>query len=416
MMTAYAFLPAYVKKLKELIELKNRFYSWKSAMESLDSPTLEDCERLIKQHSFGFPRFVMPDIDFELGFYRVRVIVNDTSEDICDPKTFSYPPAEFVKSFQRANAPGYPVFYGATDGKTAMEEIRLNGEGIKKGDRIFLSQWRIKKGTQYAVNYLTRKDIIQTHQGFRELTLQVYSEMERIFSKEEPFLGKAQRFLFEESASLFFTGSYAASGTIGHQILYDTPEVNGIRINGIAYPSCANDFRGVNFAFHPAFVDSALEMVSVRLVTFEEFTDDGANTTGDYNGLIENGRIKWTCYKSHLMVDELETNVYLSEDCRQEDVYGSTIVFNDGRKIQLKDYCQQKARSIDLSKMKVTNETEHYYISEKEMAYVLKLTFSAGIAVLEVADRFIPILEIHVIVPLKLKVEQVNVKKILKKL
>ena len=416
MMDCYAFRPAYVKKLNELIAVKQRFYRWKSAMESLQSPTLEACEQLAKLHSFNFPRFVMPDIDFELSFYRVRVIPSGTGEDLGDPKTFSYPPAELAGSFQRANAPGHPVFYGATDGKTAMEEVRLNGEAIKKGDRIFLSQWKIKKGTKYAVNYLTRSDIIQQHQGFRELTLKVYHEMDRIFSREEVFFGRAQRFLFEESASLFLSGSYAASGTIGHQILYDTLEVNGIRINGIAYPSCANDFRGVNFAFHPEFVDSALEMVSVRLVTFEGFTDDGANTTGDYNGLIENGRVNWTCYKSYLRVEQFETTIYLVEDCRQEDVYGASIIFNDGRKIPLKEYCLQKAKSIDLSKVKVTSETEHYYRSETEMAYVLKLTFSDGIAVLEVADRHIPIVEIHVIVPVKLKVEQVAAQKILAKL
>jgi len=406
----------YLKKLAALSTLRNEFLQWKQEMESLEDPSLEKCIDLIKKHKLTFPRFVVPNIDFSLKVFRVRTIVADSIEDICDPKTFSYPPVACCNDFQRASVPGHPVFYAAADAKTAMEEVKINGGPIKPGDKIFLSQWRIKKGAKYSLNYLTRPEIVGEEHGYKDLTQKLYSEMDRIFSQEEVFFGKRQRLLFDLTSSLFFSDSYIASGMIGYETLYQTEEVNGIKIVGISYPSCANNFRGVNFAFHPDFVNECMELESVRLVTFKEFNDEGAQTTGNYNGNLLSGRINWTCFTVYLMMNEVTSKLYLSEDCEQEDVYGADLQFRDGTVIALQEYTKQQLAKIDLSNMEVSPENEHYYIGQKAMQYTLKLSFEPEIGALKIGERLIPIVEMHITVPIQPKVENVTPSRVLSKL
>lgn len=70
-----------------------------------------------------------------------------------------------------------------------------------------------------------------------KLNKRIYSEVRRIFNNEEEFFAKTQKFLFQNMSELFLSGNYLQSGIIAHKIIYGTPEIQGIKINGIIYPS-----------------------------------------------------------------------------------------------------------------------------------------------------------------------------------
>jgi hypothetical protein len=380
------------------------------------NPNLQALLDLKDLYQISFPRMVMPDVEFSLTVYRVRIIAAGSGEDISNPKTFSYPPAVYATGFQRANAPGHPVFYAAADGKSALEEVRLNGEPLKVGDLVFLTKWQVKDEIKYSLNYLTRKNIIADHHGFKDLTLRIYSEFDRIFKNEDVFLNKEQRFLFEECTELFFSESYHASGTIGHDILYRTPVTNGIKISGIIYPSCANKFRGINFAFHPDFVDNALDLVSVQLATFKEFSEEGANLTSRYSGSVVDGKIVWTVQRLYLQINELTSQVFLEEDCDQEDVYDSIICLADGSKMKLSDYCIGQAELIDLHQHEMMARQEELTRIGKRFGYKIQNTFVNGTVKLLIGERLINVDCIEIVVPIDPIIEEISANEVLAKL
>jgi hypothetical protein len=216
----------YLQKLKELKNLKDDFIRWKLALDKENHLSLKDSLKLLKEFNITIPRILIPNFSHPLKLYRVRVISSGSDEDLTKKSTFSYPPAEFVKDYQRANAPGYPVFYGAFDAKTAFEEIRCNGnEKIKKGDKVFFSEWRVKENSKYSLAHLTLSSLTGEEYMLSKLNQRIYSELQRIFSTEEEFFAKTQKFLFQSMSELFLSGSYLQSGIIAHQIIYDTPEI-----------------------------------------------------------------------------------------------------------------------------------------------------------------------------------------------
>jgi hypothetical protein len=63
--------------------------------------------------------------------------------------------------------------------------------------------------------------------------------------------------------------------------------------DGILYPSCSNNFNSINYAFLSYFVDQKITMEVVRKLSFEEFTEQQAHSTGFYFGVIDKGKVVW---------------------------------------------------------------------------------------------------------------------------
>lgn len=390
----------------QLQKVKSNFKKWERLMLTFDDITWEIAHDLLKKYDIRIPRLVMPGVTHPLKLYRVRVFSPGNTEDISNPATFSYPPHKRVTNFQRANIPYNPVFYGAFDGKTAFEEVRINGnEVIKRGDIVFLSEWTVREGTSYNIAHLTLPEIAGDEQLFGDITKKVYSEITRIFKGESIAFAEEQSYLYQQASKIFLSGSYLQSGVLAHEILYKTPEVNGIKIDGILYPSCANNFRSVNCAFHPEFVDQFLKLESVRKLSFEEFTDQGAQTVGKYFGDIENEKIIWKSYFSELFVNTFTTEVELDEEWPENDIKTSKVLI-EGKESEIEQYCEAIVQAIDLSKTPL--QPEDSFRANKDFIFIYEQRFDPGVGFLKNNDRINQINVIRWKIPLKTSTKRVS--------
>jgi hypothetical protein len=405
----------YLQNMKELKVRKDDFAKWKLVLDASGMLSVEDSLKLLKEFNITIPRILIPNFTYPLKLYRVRVIPSGSEEDLNKVSTFSYPPAEFAKTYQRANVPGHPVFYGAFDGKTAFEEIRYNGnEKIKKGDKVFFSEWRVKAESRYSLAHLTLPTLTGEQHMLSALNQRIYSEMHRIFSSEEEFFAKTQKFLFQSMSELFLFGSYLQSGIIAHQIIYDTPEVRGIKINGVIYPSCSNNFRSANVALHPEFVDEHLQLESIRQVSFEEFSEDGVRFTGSYFGSIEGPIIKWQSYYSKLLTDNFKIEIELDEDTIFEDMMNAIVVHDQEGEHALGEYCQMKADEIDLTDYKIPQKLELSYAKGEELLCIQELPFLDGEMQIKNGGKLINVSLIRLYVPLETKPHGISAQDLLK--
>jgi hypothetical protein len=402
----------YLKKSKELTQLKENFQKWVNFSKDQDRLPIDDA--LIALRTFGvtIPRILIPSATYPIKLYRVRVIPQHSDEDISNPKTFSYPPVKHSNSYQRASAPGFPVFYGAMDGKTAFEETRINGAPIKAGDAVFLSEWRVKNEASCSLCFLTTPDIIHDNQLFAVLTKKVYSEIERIFKFEEFFFRKTQRFLYEQISALFLTGTYSQSGTVAHDILFKTPEVNGIKINGVIYPSCANNFRSVNCALTPEFADENLTLESVRKLSFEQFSDDGVQANSQYFGEVFNGKIIWQTYVSQLFTNKFQIILDLTEKWNRKEIKASKFFFHN-RELDLQKFCKEKVAELDLNNFNFPQKKEREFKSNSDQIFVYELKLEDWVSQLTLAGKKNTITAIKMLIPHKSFLEEADLKSVL---
>src|SRR5690606_5829443 len=187
--------------------VKERITEWAIALTRDEHITTEQALSLTSQYAITMPLILNSRALFPDSLFRVRVIEHNSEEDIANPRTFSYPPAEYVKHFQRANAPSHPVFYGAMDGQTAFEEVSINGERkIEKGDVVFLSEWKIKPVNKYRLCYIFYPDISSPNAGVTDLASHLHKEINRLFANEELSVKDEQIELFKTINELFLTG------------------------------------------------------------------------------------------------------------------------------------------------------------------------------------------------------------------
>lgn len=392
----------------ELRKIKTNFKKWKTLMLTYDDISWEEANGLLKKFDIRIPRLVIHDITHSIKLYRVRAFSEGSIENISDPKTFSYPPSEKVKTFQRANIPNYPVFYGAFDGKTAFEELRLNGnETVKRGDTIFLSEWTIREGSKYNLAQLTLSEISEDDQLYGDLTKKVYSEIRRLFKNESSVFADEQTFLYEQASKIFLSGTYVQSGVLAHEILYNTPEVRAVKIDGILYPSCSNNFRSVNCALRPDFVDKSLKLESVRKLSFEEFTSEGVQTVSKYFGEREGDQVIWRTYLSELFVKTFTTEMELSHEWSEHD-RRSAQFFVSGNETNIAEFCQAQVDNIDLSKNNIPAQYEAGFRANQNFIFIFEQHFDQGVSYLKINDRINEISVLRWKIPLKAGTKKVS--------
>ena len=352
--------------------IENAFTTWAQHLQDIEMLGLDESLKLYKQCRIEFPRLISAFMTHRLTLYRARIISKDSKANISNPKTFSYPPPEKCTTYQRASVPGFPVFYAAMDGKTALEELRnFANEPIKKGDQIYLSEWRTKEHAMYSLNYLTLTNIIGDEYLYSDITQNINKEFKRIFKGQTRAFRNKQRHLFDKVSNIFLNGkNYLQSGIIAYEIMYATPNIQGIKIDGIMYPSCSNNFRSVNCALLPEFVDKALELKSVRKVSFEEFTNDGANSTIKYFGVPKNDKVIWKTYVSVLQYANYNFNMWITLKWPDEKIFSSRFYLNN-QEIEFNEFCKSMIKKIDLSNYRIPSDLEGVY--NENGSYVLNV-------------------------------------------
>jgi hypothetical protein len=358
-----------------LEQIKSAVERWKVLSNQKGGISTEDALLLFKKHFQYFPSVMIPDATHGLNVYRTRVILKDSKEDITNPKTFSYAPN--ASSYQRANTPGYPVFYAAIDGKTALQELRVNGiEPVKRGDQIYLSEWRVKPGEKCNLNCLTTPDLIGDEYFVGPIAQQLNIAIPLILSKLQPELREIQIYVMAELASIFLKGSYFQSGIIAHHLIYESRDRKTGHADGVIYPSCANNFESLNYALHPHFVDNNMEIVSVRKISFDEFTNEGFQLTNTYFAKQVGDKIQWSKYVSNLRMN-FKVSIKVVDDWTLERVNSAT--FYQGEEEWIFDkFCEYLIDSADFTGHSMKPENEQAYIDGTGAVFDMTFDFDAG--------------------------------------
>ncbi|MEO6520042.1 MAG: hypothetical protein ABIN91_00060 [Mucilaginibacter sp.] len=339
----------------EIDKIKSDFLAWDHALNGVSNLPLEEAYLLMKKSLKYFPNMIFEQPEYPMTIYRARIISKDSQEDISNPKTFSYPPKEFVKSYQRASVPGFPVFYGAMDAKTAMEELKTNSLApIKKGDQFYLSEWRVKNGGPLIYNCLTFSEIVGDQYLIGQMTERVNFAIKTILAKAGPEFQEVQTFVYNQLSQLFLTGNYLQSGPIAYKILYDCqPEE---RPNAILYPSCSNNYESINCAFHPDFVDQNMTMEIVRKLSFEEFTELEAHSLAHFFGSIEKGKIAW---KNRITQMHGKYTMTLDMSSEWPDEFIEKVPFYvRNEEIDLTKFCENLIDEIEFEKITIPQKFE----------------------------------------------------------
>jgi hypothetical protein len=203
--------------MKSLEELKTYYDNLETFLQNTNFIPIEEALKLVEPLNmrYGIQATNSPP----LSLYRIRIINKGANEDLSSLKTFSYPPVNCTKSYQRANIPGYPVFYGATDGKTAFEEVYSQIKDCPNSD-IYISEWELKIPEHYLVFTLLNKLYDEDHllNGFSASYSKTWKEMKNESQDSIDYYSELGLFIGKQ----FISGNYILTGSISHEIIYNT--------------------------------------------------------------------------------------------------------------------------------------------------------------------------------------------------
>lgn len=230
-------------KYNNTLEIKKRYRSLLRKDFSGIEPRA--ASKLVERTLGPLPHVNWP-FNKSFGVVRARM-VDEEREDISKLSIFGAPPSEFA-SLGRANLPGYPVFYGSFDGRTAMQEIK-----VPIGSKCFVSIWEFESDVPTVSAFLQHAEIkndfskidLGRRKGFP-------SHLNRIYTPSSFYSAMKLR-------SLLFTGdNEAISARLSHDIIFD----GYAKSDGVLYPSVIDQFR-CNVALHPEFVSRHMRCVMI---------------------------------------------------------------------------------------------------------------------------------------------------------
>lgn len=396
----------------DIDELEQKFADWEHNLANNVDYSIEQIFKIFEECKIPITRLTIPKQVYPNKFFRARIISPNSTEDLSNPNTYSYPPIANTTSYQRANVPGFPVFYAALDAHTALEEVRKNGiNPIESGDIIFLSEWRLKGQAEISLKYLTLPEIIEEDQLYSKLTKKVYKELEGLFAEMGINHVKFQSALFERISRLFLGGNYFQSSIIAYYIMFMTPKLEGIKIDGIIYPSCSNNFRSVNCALNPEFVNDNLELVGVCKLRFNEFSNFGANVSNTYSGTFKNNKVLWTSQVSELLTNEYDA-ILISDFQWDKAKTNSALFYYKSELADFDAFCKQELKSIDKFK-EIKPKEGHPVDMSKELACIYEISMDSKTTFLKSGDEINPIYMLKLIVPLRTFTQKISPYKVL---
>lgn len=218
----------------------------------------------------------LPLGDLNYKFYRVRPL--EEIKDVTSVREYSYPPVEHCQK-NRANLPGYPVFYCSPNpGIALIETIRNNHrENIDKA--YCLTLWTIRNSRKYIISPFIH-DVQQD--GYKQLSERILDEKLREALKDSPFKDNIESFraIMKYLSSSFVSDdekNYSISSFIGHSHIYMPHQA---KTDLFLYPSIQSSLKAINIAINPSTVDESLVMKYLLILKVTEMD-------------LESGHIKW---------------------------------------------------------------------------------------------------------------------------
>ncbi len=239
--------------------------------------------------------------EIPINFYRVRPF-NDIINDklICE---YSYPIPKFTTKNGRANLINHPVFYASDHPVGAILEYVQTLENIEtyKDQEFAISKWEIKNPGQYFfVPFFSSK--ITSHNIFYKLAEFTKEESEIIGHHISDDEYNALKILNDYFAELFLSdNNRCISSYLAHKNIYEHP--NGHYF--IMYASKMTDYYSNNYAFHPNFVDTKMELkhiyrVKIHNIERSSYIYKADITMASSFGVNLNGKIEWVDIENNL--------------------------------------------------------------------------------------------------------------------
>ncbi|WP_299870697.1 RES family NAD+ phosphorylase [uncultured Hoeflea sp.] len=248
-------------------------------VKSLDRLDLRRDDAYISLTGLGILHQGLPTrtigMNIDQSLFRVRTNAPKKVETIAD---LSSPPAEYVKGYQRCNAPQEPMFYGSDEPSTALMESR-----VKAGQEVYLCEWRCNG--QIPVNHTMVPRL---------------SDPKAVVSKNEKFLVDYLRKKFSERIVDDFSHKYKITAFMAKLLTTQMPKSERLNIAddgliGIVYPSVRDQKKRLNVALHPALVERSLNAVNVIQATITSVSARGYRLrVEDVSKSIEGHTIIWS--------------------------------------------------------------------------------------------------------------------------
>jgi hypothetical protein len=235
----------------------------------------------------------------QFKFYRVRLNVNDETEDLNLIRTYSYPSPQLCKENGRANLQYKSVFYSTNSALTAIIESKP-----KVGDIGYLNFWEGSPDREMKSGVLLPRDL-NTENEWYVLAKDIYAFVDKHFDKvglhKSNYFHEALNFI----SKLFLTEKppYPITSWISTELLYGSAWKDFI-----IYPSFANKAFTSNFAIHPNVADKYLKFVKViRFKVLSINEDRFSVSTGRVGEMMQNN-IEWRAVTK----DELDFSLFPS--------------------------------------------------------------------------------------------------------
>lgn len=266
---------------KELESLKNNLSSAKD----------EEYARKIQEEARNMPLGVVcAESQVDNLLFRCSSCF-DVPEDIACANRYSYPPEERVSRPQRMNIKKDPVFYGASDIKTALHET-----GIKENQVFYVSAWEIIDDAKMLIFPCIRSGIIskalETKEAYAPLAqfaglIKSSQELETWYCKLTEIMS-----IPKNDKDALHKYIYYLTGGLAYNIRHrKVPYKGSLReIDAILYPSVMFDSGKYNLAIRPQFVK---EHMRIKYVVKGIYNRGEVTCSFKHIGFNENDRIKW---------------------------------------------------------------------------------------------------------------------------
>lgn len=207
----------------------------------------------------------------EIPIFRSRKNINESVEDVTNPKTFSYPDVQFCKENGRANIYGFPVFYASDNAAVTIMELRPDSDDI-----LFIGEWHTKNNCETNISFNTTKEAIK-NSVFKNLG--GYIENER--RKNSSIRNRLMNLFIEEQFP------YPNSSTFSFLAMsYCNSDV-------IIYPSIRYAQIKNNLAIKAEYVDQNLELIRVFKIWIQVNSKTHFIMKPVEIGININGKILW---------------------------------------------------------------------------------------------------------------------------
>ncbi|MBD3638339.1 MAG: RES domain-containing protein [Crocinitomicaceae bacterium] len=269
-----------------------------------DFPTIKQTKEAIKNiHNTDFTRMSLADIKTfyyqNFGLFPIPTLFLDVDvlnelhvfrarpkksvEDEYSIKPYYYPPDPVIMctSPQRANWTGHSVFYCSLSPETAIAELKFHDID----EEFYISRWSFdttkirSKKIMVSPMYLG----LEFKDGFWNNLIKTSGFEERIIKEEGKLKAKRFMFLIKEISKLFCstnTKLYPFTAYVAHNIMYNTMDnTNTVHFPILIFPSIEAEFKGMNFAILPSFVDNFMSIDNLFHMTLKENTKEKISST-----------------------------------------------------------------------------------------------------------------------------------------